>query len=409
MTVGRVVIVGAGHGGAALAGLLRQHHFAGTITLLSAEHELPYHRPPLSKKFAGPEREQPLRAPEFWAEQSIDLRLGVTVESVDRRARTVRTTDGTEIAYDRLVLATGARSRQLTVPGSTRPGVLGLRTLVDARALAGRLIPGSRVAIIGGGYVGLEVASVARSAGAEVTVLERERRLLARVASAALSHILADHHLRSGTRIHTGVDVTEILGDEKGVTGVRLGSGVRVPCDTVLVGIGAVPAEDLAVEAGLACDQGILVDSSTRTTDPLVLAIGDVTRRPVAGLDTARRLESIPSATEQARRACAQILGTTPAAEEVPWFWSDQDHLKLKIAGLVPPEATPVLRGNPDEGRFAIFHLVDGVVVAAETCNSGADFMAAKRFIADRSPVDPVLLADPAVRPADAVRHHLEV
>ncbi|MTD12519.1 ferredoxin reductase [Nakamurella sp. YIM 132087] len=404
MTTGRVVVVGGGHAGAALAGLLRQGGYDGEITVLSAETDPPYHRPPLSKKFTDAALEQWLRPAEFWPEQRIDLRLGTTATAIDRRRHRVELAGGGSLDYDHLVLATGARPRELPVPGADLDGVIGLRTLSHARELRRLAGAGSgHLVIIGGGYIGLEVAAVARSAGTEVTVLERESRLLARVASDRLSEILARYHSRAGTRVVTRADVAGFVGEAGRVRAVRLGDGSEIACDAVLVGVGAVPADELAVAAGLGCEQGVLVDECARTSDPKVLAIGDVTRRPVLGLDGLRRLESIPSGTEQARQACSVVLGTAAPAPEVPWFWSDQNDLKIKIAGVVVPGTAVVLRGSPDEGRFALYHHVGGVVTAAETANAPADFMAAKKFIAAGSRIDPALLADLSVRVQDAV------
>lgn len=401
---GGVVIVGAGHAGTALAGLLRQGGHGGKITVLSAESDPPYHRPPLSKKCVGPELEQWLRPPEFWAEQQIELRLGTPVASLDRECRRVLLSCGEAVDYEHLVLATGARARPLTVPGADLDGILQLRTLSDAWRLRPTMSRGRKLVIIGGGYIGLEIAAVARSEGADVTIVERESRLLSRVASAALSEILARHHRRSGTRIVTGADVVGIAGRSGHVSGVQLADGRQIDCDTVLVGIGAMAADELAVAAGLDCENGIRVNSQARTNDQHVLAIGDVTRRPVPGLDGLHRLESIPSGTEQAKQAAAVILGAMPPRPEMPWFWSDQLDLKLKIAGMVLPGQETVLRGDPDTGRFALYHLVDDVVAAAETANAASDFMAAKTLIAQQTQIDPGRLADVSVNVRDAFR-----
>ena len=397
----RVLVVGAGHAGAGVAGLLRQASHTGPVELFGDEIDLPYHRPPLSKKFAEGELEQWLRPAEFYREQDITVRLGEHVTAIEPVKRLVRTDSGTTYGYDYLVLATGARPRPLPVPGAELAGVVSLRTLADARVLRKCVEERRRLVIIGGGYIGLEVAAVARANDIEVTVVEREERVLARVASARLSEILAEYHRNHGTRIIIGAAVDRLGGDDGEVRSVTLGDGTALACEAVLVGVGAIPRDELAVAAGLRCAQGVVVDTHARTSDPRILAIGDVSRRPLHTGSLAR-LESIPSATEQAKQAVATILGTAPVPAEVPWFWSDQFELKVKIAGLVPPDPGTIVRGDPATGRFALFHHVNGVVAAVESVNSPAEFMAGKRFIAAGARIDPARLADPSVPLRDA-------
>lgn len=399
----RVVVVGGGHAGTILVGLLRQRGHHGPITLFSDELDHPYHRPPLSKKFADGHLEQWLRPPEFYRDQGIALRLGEQITHIDRPARRVRTATGETCGYDRLVLATGARPRTLPVPGADLGGVLALRTLGDARILRKYVTERRTLVIVGGGYIGLEVAAVARANGVAVTVVERESRVLARVGSPRLSAILAGYHRDRGVSIITGAQVIRFTGVDNEVRQVVLDDGTVLDCAAVLVGVGAAPRDELAAAAGLRCDRGVVVDARARTSDPDILAVGDLTRRPVAVARTnsALRLESIPSATEQASQAAAAILGHRGPDPEVPWFWSDQFDLKLKIAGLLPDHPSTVLRGEPASGRFTLFHQDsarhDGSILAVESANSPADFMASKRLIASGRPVDPVRLADPAV------------
>ncbi|SBW22785.1 NAD(P)/FAD-dependent oxidoreductase [Protofrankia symbiont of Coriaria ruscifolia] len=399
----RVVVVGGGHAGGTLVGMLRQAGFAGEIVMFGQETDFPYHRPPLSKKFIDGDLEQWLRAPEFYREQNISVRLGESIESIDPAAYRVYSSSAQATEYDLLVLATGAEPRRLPVPGADLAGVLALRTLADARLLREAVVSRGRIAIIGGGYVGLEVAAVARANGVDVTIIEREDRVLARVASSRLSEILAAYHRERGTKILTGAQIVGLSGDDGHVRGVLLGDGTQVPCDIALVGIGAVPRDGLAVAAGLACEQGILVDHRARTSDPAIFAIGDVTRRPLAGVDGLQRLESIPSAVEQARQATASIVGAASAPAEVPWFWSDQFDLKLKIAGVVSTPPGTVLRGDPASGRFALFHHMDGKIMAVESANSPGEFMAGKKLIAGGERIDPRRLTDPAVSLRDTV------
>ncbi|MCQ4079192.1 FAD-dependent oxidoreductase [Streptomyces sp. RB6PN25] len=400
----RVLIIGAGHAGATLAGLLRQAGHPGPIELFGDELDLPYHRPPLSKKFAEGELEQWLRPMEFYQDQDITVRLGDRVVAIDRAERRVHVASGESYDYDHLVLATGARPRPLPVPGADLDGTVSLRTLADARILRKCVAERRRLAIVGGGYIGLEVAAVARANGVEVTVVEREERVLARVASPRLSEILTAHHRARGTRILTGARVVRLSGADGRVRAVVLDDGTEITSDAVLVGIGALPRDELAAAAGLRCDQGIVVDAQARTNDPHILAIGDVTRRPL-GTGTLVRLESIPSAAEQARQAVATIMGDVPTAAEVPWFWSDQFDLKLKIAGLVPPLPRTVVRGDPSAGRFALFHHDNGTLIAVESANRAAEFMAGKQFIASGTRIDPARLADDTTPLRDAILH----
>ncbi|QRE82671.1 NAD(P)-binding protein [Rhodococcus ruber] len=399
-----VVIVGAGHAGGTLAGMLRQQKFDGRIVLCGEEAHPPYHRPPLSKKYADDEFVQWLKPDSFYADNAIETRLGDPVVHIDRDARTATTSSGEILQYTTLVLATGATPRTLTLPGSDLDGVLSLRTLADATQLRAAVHTGSSLAIVGGGYVGLEVAASARARGCEVTVVEREDRVLARVASPELSAVLTRFHRDRGTRIITGAEVREITGTAGRVGGVTLTDGTHIACDLVLAGVGAIPNDALAREAGIECLTGIVVDGSARTGDPHVLAIGDVTYRLHDTLGKMVRLESIPSAVEQAKQAAAVITDAPLPPHEVPWFWSDQFDLKMKMAGMVDPDTRAVLRGDPSESSFALFHLdSDGVPVAVETVNAAAEFMAGKRFIGNRTKLDPTALADPVTSLRDAV------
>ncbi|MGY1806220.1 NAD(P)/FAD-dependent oxidoreductase [Blastococcus sp. SYSU D00669] len=410
MTTGlqRVVIVGAGHAGAGAAALLRQHGFTGSITLIGEESQVPYHRPPLSKAYLTGAHGEPelLRPAQFYANQDVELLLGRRVAELDPADHRLRLGDGSEVRYDAAVLATGARPRPLAVPGADRPGVHTLRTYEDACVLRGRLGPGSRLVIIGGGYVGLEVAAAARRLGAEVTVLERADRVLARVAGPGLSAWLTEYHRSRGTVIDTDVEVIGFAVDGDGaVSAVDLADGRQIPCDVALVGVGAVPCDELARTAGLVCGNGIVVDDRARTSAEGVWAIGDVTSRPVHHYPgTHCRLESIPSAGEQAKQAVADILGLPAPVPEVPWFWSDQFDLKLQIAGLFGSAEASVVRRHPDTDGFATFHLDgDGRVLAVEAVNAGAEFMAGKKWIAGHATPDVHRLADPAVALRDLV------
>ncbi len=397
----RIVIVGAGHAGGTVAALLRQHGHEGPIELIGQEPVAPYQRPPLSKAYLKGEagiEDLKLRPDSFYAEQGIALRLGLQAEAVDRVGKRVRLGDGSHAAYDILVLATGSANRKLDLPGAEPGDLLELRSLADAERLKQALGPGRRLAVVGGGYVGLEAAAAARSMGAEVTVIELAPRVLARVACEELSGFFAAYHRSRGVEILTGVQVDAVERSGAGPQALRLSDGRRIPCDAVLVGVGARACADLADGCGLECEFGVVVDATGRTSDPAVYAIGDVTFRPMPHYgDRHHRLESVPGVLDQARQAVAAILGQTPPPHEVPWFWSDQYDLKLQIAG-VPFEADRrVIRGDMGAARFSIFHLAADRIAAVEAVNCPPDFMAGRQLIAQARRVDAEKLADPRV------------
>lgn len=337
-----------------------------------------------------------LKPASFYAEQQIDLRLGVRAERIEASERRVHLSDGAVLNYDNLVVATGAHARALPMRGAGLNNVMSLRTLEDAQRIRAAIGPGKKLVIIGGGYVGLECAATARTLGAEVVVLERAPRLLERVASAQVSSCLHSIHQQHGVHIVVGADIVEIEGTER-AEAVRLASGLRFECDLLLVGIGAVPCANLATDAGLACDDGVLVDDDCGTSDPHIFAIGDVARRTHPLYQRSLRIESVPNALEQARRVAATISGRAPAEPEVPWFWSDQYALKLQMAGLSFNAEETVVRGNPDEYKFAVFHLRDSRVVTVESINAPQEFMAGKKWIASGKTVDRSRLADTSV------------
>jgi 3-phenylpropionate/trans-cinnamate dioxygenase ferredoxin reductase subunit len=395
-----VVIVGGGHAGGTAAALLRQYGYGGPITLIGEEPIAPYQRPPLSKAWLKGEADADslaLKPVSFYAEHDIDLRLGVCATAIDRGAKTVALSGGGCVPYDILVLATGARARKLDLPGAELAGVLELRTAADAEALKGALGPGRALAIIGGGYIGLEAAASARALGADAVVVEVLPRVLARVASEPLSAFFQDYHRAHGVRLELEVGVAGFAGKAGRITGVRLADGRTVPCEAALVGIGAVPNDDLARAAGVECANGIVVDLEARTSDPAIFAIGDVTNRPMPLYDRTHRLESVPNALEQAKQAASAIAGRPAPSGEVPWFWSDQYDVKLQIAG-VPFDSDEILvRGDPATAKFAVFHLKGGTVQAVEAINAPPEFMMGRQLIAQRRAVAREKLADPTV------------
>ncbi len=342
----RIVIVGAGHAGGSAAAFLRQYGFQGPIALIGEEPIAPYQRPPLSKAWLKGEADAEslmLRPDSFYAENGITLRLDTRVERLDRAAKTLSLKGGETLHYDKLILATGRRARRIPLPGIDLDGVLELRTAADADRLKAALSsPGKRLAVIGGGYIGLEAAASARALGAEAVVIEKEPRVLARVACESLSTFFQDYHRQKGVAFELGAGVDAIEGEDGRAVGVRLSDGRLIAADAVLVGVGAVANDELAREAGLECDNGVLVDLAAKTADPAIYAIGDCSRRPLPHYERIGHLESVPNALEQAKQAAADITGRAQAAPEVPWFWSDQYDLKLQIAGL-PHDATQIL------------------------------------------------------------------
>ncbi|ACG76628.1 ferredoxin reductase [Phenylobacterium zucineum HLK1] len=395
-----VVILGAGHAGGTAAALLRQYGHEGPITLVGEEPIPPYQRPPLSKAWLKGEADADslaLKPLEFYAEHGIDFRPGVKAVQLKRSDRTVVLSDGSTLAYDVLIIATGARPIALPIPGADLAGVMFLRTAADAEQLKAAVGPGKRLAVVGGGYIGLEVAASGRALGAEVTVLEREPRLLARVACPELSTFFREYHEKHGVTFELGCSVTGFEGEAGRVTGVTLADGRTIACDAAVVGVGAAPNDEIAADAGLETARGVVVDLDARTSDPAVFAIGDVAHRPMPIYDRMFRMESVPNALEQAKQAAAAITGRPRPPGECPWQWSDQYDLKLQIAGYPFDADQIVVRGDPATAKFAVFHLKGSQVQAVEAINAPPEFMMGKQLIANRKPVDPARLADPTI------------
>ena len=395
-----IVILGAGHAGGTAAALLRQYGHEGLITLVGEEPIPPYQRPPLSKAWLKGEADADslaLKPLEFYAEHNIDFRPNVRAEALARSEKTVTLSNGETLGYDTLIIATGMRPIRLPIEGVDLAGVLTLRTAADAEAIKAALGPGKRLVIVGGGYIGLEVAASARALGAEAVVLEREARILARSACEPLSNFFRDYHISRGVEFVLGAGVSGFIGEAGHVTGVRLSDGRVVACDVVLLGVGATPNDEIARDAGLECARGVVVDMEARTADPSVFAIGDVTHRPMPHYDRMFGPESVPSALEQAKQAASAITGRAAPTPEVPWNWSDQYDLKLQIAGLPFDADRVLLRGDPATAKFAVFHLKGDQVQAVEAINSPPEFMMGKQLIANRKPVNLDRLADTSV------------
>ena len=396
----RVAILGAGHAGGTAAALLRQYGFEGPITLVGEEPIPPYQRPPLSKAWLKGEADAEtlaLKPLEFYAEHGIDFRPSTLALSINRGARTVALSDGSELSYDALILATGARPISLPIPGADLAGVMFLRTAADAAHLKAAIGPGKRLAVVGGGYIGLEVAASGRALGAEVVVLEREARLLARVACDTLSDFFKAYHEQRGVRFELSATAVAFEGEHDHVSGVRLADGRLIACDAVVVGVGAHPNDELARDAGLETARGVVVDLDARTSDPAVFAIGDVAHRPMPIYDRMFRMESVPNALEGAKQAASAIAGRPRPPGETPWQWSDQYDLKLQIAGYAFDVDEILVRGDPATAKFAVFHLKGDQVQSVEAINSPPEFMMGKQLILSRRPVSKARLADPTV------------
>jgi 3-phenylpropionate/trans-cinnamate dioxygenase ferredoxin reductase subunit len=392
-----LVIAGASYAGTQLAASARELGFDGPIVMVGEERRLPYQRPPLSKGVLTgktPVDQLALRGPEFFADLGIDLRLGVRAAQIDAAARTLMLDDGARVDYGWLALATGARNRPLPVPGAALEGVFGLRTLDDAMRVAETLPRAGRACVIGGGFIGLEVASAMRSRGLSVTVVESQPRLLARAFPEAMSAYVAAAHELRGVSILCGRGVRAVRGAHGRVEAVELDDGARIGCDIAVIGIGVVPNAELAAHAGIATANGILVDDLGRTSAPRVLAAGDVASMTWRGAAAPVRLESIQAANDGARAAASAIVGKPQPFTAVPWFWSDQFELKFQMAGLPAAGDEAVLRGDMHADRFTVFYLRDGAVVGAHSVNRPAEHMHGRRLIAAGARIAPRQLAD---------------
>ena len=398
-----LLIIGAGNAGAELAFAARQQGWMGPIVLVGAEPALPYHRPPLSKGYLSNEASADsltMRPASAYEKAGVTLRVATRVERLDRSCKSLVLSDGTRLGYAKLALCVGSRPRELAFDGvctSRAPRNLHyLRTQADVDVIRPRLQPGSRLLVIGGGYIGLEVAASARKLGVEVTVLEAQPRVLARVTGPELSAFYEGVHRDAGVDLRTGVTVRSIecKDGDGAVRAVICGDGTRIEVDVVIVGAGVVPNIELAAAAGLDVEGGIVVDEFAQTSDPDIYAAGDCTAHPSALYGRRVRLESVPNALEQARIAAAALCGKPKAYNAVPWFWSDQYDLKLQMVGLSEGYDQFVLRGSTQARAFVGFYLREGRLLAADAVNRPADFMMAKRLVAASARADAARLAD---------------
>ncbi|MFQ3346613.1 MAG: 3-phenylpropionate/trans-cinnamate dioxygenase ferredoxin reductase subunit [Candidatus Azotimanducaceae bacterium] len=389
-----IVIIGAGHAAGQAAASLRQAKFEGPITIIGDEAHVPYQRPPLSKQYlAGtqPVDKVYLRAEKFYADKDIQLMLDTRATQIDPSTKTINLDNGETIAYEKLLISTGSRPRKLSIEGSDLSGIHYLRTMDDVDGIRADVKPGANLVIVGGGYIGLEVAAVGIELGMNVHVLEMEERILQRVTTPKMSAYYHKLHSDRGVHIHTQTGVTGFSGNGR-VEKVLCGDE-SFAADIVIVGIGIIPNIEIAEEAGIHCDNGIVVDDHCCTSDPDIYAAGDCTNHPNPLMNKRLRLESVPNAMDQARVSTANMLGDDKVYAAIPWFWSDQYELKLQMVGFSADGDSQVLRGDMEKHQFAIFYLKDGKVVAADAVNSPKEFMLCKQMIG--KPADPAKLADP--------------
>jgi len=393
----KIVIVGTGQAGVQAAISLRDEGYDGALTLVGEEPGWPYQRPPLSKAFLLGKTDEEgllLRAPSFYSEYRIEFIESVRAEAIERPERWVRLSNGRTVDYDHLVLATGARQRPLPATGAELEGVLDLRTLQDAQALKARIADAKGAVVVGGGFIGLEFAAVARSQGVAVTVVEIAERVMARAVSPQMSAFFRRKHEEWGSDFRFGVGLREIRGSGA-VSEVALGDGSFIDADLVLVGIGVMANIELAEAAGLEVGNGIVVDDLLRTSDHAISAIGDVALHPNRFSATGPlRLESVQNAADQARLLAARLMGKPKPYNAVPWFWSDQGDLKLQMAGLSSGHDQVVMRGDPASGAFSTFCFREGRLLATESVNKPADHIASRRLLQADLPLTPEQAAD---------------
>jgi 3-phenylpropionate/trans-cinnamate dioxygenase ferredoxin reductase subunit len=402
--VATIVIVGGGQAGAQAVDTLRREGFSGRLVLIGEEGMLPYQRPPLSKKFLAGEMQAErllFRHRGFYDEHGVELILGMRAARIETAARRVALSNGEEIAYDRLLLCSGAVPRRMTCPGSDLAGVHYLRNIADAAAIHAGLKPGARVIIVGGGYIGLEIAATARKMGCAVLVLEMADRVMNRVVAANVSEYFEHEHRTQGVKIICNTRVVRFEGSGRAERVVCADGSVH-PADLLVVGIGAIADTQLAADAGLKCDNGIVVDETCRTSDPAIFAAGDCTNFFSPRYQARVRLESVDNAFEQGKAAALNILERPTVYDRVPWFWSDQYDNKLLIVGLSYAHDQQLTRGDPATRSFCVCYLKGGELLAVEAVNHSKDYMAARKLIPERFRPDLDRLADPQVALKDA-------
>jgi len=397
------ILIGAGHAAAELAPSLRRDGWEGNIIVIGDEPYLPYHRPPLSKTFLAGEKNIAdilIRSEAVYKNQDITLKLGKHVERIDRIEQTVILETGEELFYNKLALCTGSRVRRVSIPGVELNGIHYLRNVDDVELIKQSVSNNKKVVIVGGGYIGLETAAVLSKQGMKVTVLEMAPRVLERVTARELSEFYTRIHTEEGVDIQCSVSVNGFEGKDGHVSRVCCQDGRYFDADFVIIAVGILPNIELAEDAGLEIDNGIVVDEYAQTEDPNIVAAGDCTNHPNKLIGRRIRLESVPNAIEQARSASASICGKQKVYASIPWFWSDQYDLKLQISGLNQGYDQVIIRGDLKKSRsFVVYYLKDGKIISADCVNRPKEFMVVKRIMAMALEVDINLLADESVDP----------
>lgn len=403
----RILIIGAGQAALQAAATLRSKGFAGALTMVGEEPYAPYQRPPLSKAYLAGTVEVErlaLKPHAFYESERIALKLGIRALRLDRKAHSVALSDGAEERYDKLLFATGARVRRVSLPGSALKNIFYLRDIADADAIRNTLKSGTRLVTVGGGYIGLEVTASAIKRGAQATVVEMAPRLMMRVVCEPVSNFYLDEHTKHGADIRLDAMVQAFEGENGTLARVRLADGSAIEADCAVVGVGVEPNIELAQEAGLACQNGILTDEYGQTSDADIFAAGDCTNHPNPFVGGRIRLESVQNAIDQAKHAALAMLGEKIAYTEVPWFWSDQYDLKLQIAGISAGHDALVTRGDPKKRAFAVFYLKEGRIIAVDAINAAHEYMFGRKLIAARARIPADKLADTAIPMKDLAK-----
>jgi|AntAceMinimDraft_12_1070368.scaffolds.fasta_scaffold02007_12 3-phenylpropionate/trans-cinnamate dioxygenase ferredoxin reductase subunit len=405
VAVDKIVILGGGHSGVHVATSLRTHGYTGHIVVVEESLHTPYERPPLSKEIlnlSSDDRATPLRKSDFYDSKDVQLVSGVSAEFIDREDRSVTLGDGSKLEYDCLVLATGSIASTVRVPGASLAGVLTLKTYDDAMTIRQHLKSQGRIVVVGAGYIGLEVAAAAAKASCQVTVLEFQDRVMKRVTSPPVSKFFQELHAAHGVDVRVGALLKSIEGDST-VRAVLTEDGQRFDANLVVTGVGVKPNQDIALKAGILCEDGVLVDKDGRTSDPAVYACGDVTRTHDPLVNQSTRLECVSHALSQGNRVARAIMALSPPNHEVPWFWTVQYGQRLQTAGVQFPTDETVIRGIPGSGKFSVLYLRDGVLAALDTINRLSDFIPGKRLIAGKAKIDSSIAKNPNLRLIEAV------
>ena len=394
-----IVVIGSGQAAIQTVMSLKRNEFTGSIKVIGEEDHLPYQRPPLSKDFLleeyKPERVS-LKKKEFYEENGVDLILGKRAESIDTILKEITLSDENKIRYDQLVIATGSRVRKLNVPGSDKKGIYYLRDLDDANALKQRLKKNKKMVIVGAGYIGLEVASVAASLGVEVTVIEMANRVMNRTVDPIISSYYQKLHESHGVKIHLDNGLEAFEGDDS-VNAVLCSDGLMLEAELVVIGAGVLPNQEIAIEAGLECNNGIMVNEFGETSTAHVYDCGDCTNHPNKGLNTRLRLESVHNAMEQSKTVANTIMGNKEPYDQVPWFWSDQYDHKLQLVGISGDHDEVVMRGLESEQKFLLFYLKNSELIAVNAINSSKEFLICRKLVANKVKISSDVIKDQSV------------